>query len=253
MFYSKKLNEFNNLRHCFFSRKNGFSNDIYKSLNCGLGSNDKKENILKNLDFVSKSMNVKKDNLILMNQTHSKNVILLDERNIKNNRLNSDALITKLNNVAIAVLTADCVPIILYDELNKVIGCIHAGWKGASSGIIENTVKMFEKISVKTKIIAAVGPCIGNKSYEVGLDFYKNFLSSSEKNKVFFKNIPKNRFLFDIRAYVNEKLKNCGINNVDNIEYDTFKDNENFFSYRRSKKLDQPDYGRCISTICLKT
>ena len=253
MFYSSKLKKIINIKHCFFSMKNGFSSGLYKSLNCGLGSSDKKENIIKNLEFVSKSINIKKDNLILMNQTHSNNVILVDKKNLGDNKFNADALVTKLNNVAIAVLTADCVPIILYDDINKVIGCIHAGWKGAFSGIIENTLKVFTKINKETNIVAAIGPCIGSKSYEVGLDFYENFLASSQKNKIFFVKLPNGKFHFDIRGYVNEKLKKCGVNNVDNIEYDTFKDNENFFSYRRSKKLNEADYGRCISTICLKT
>ncbi len=250
MFYSNQLRQFNNIKHCFFSRKNGFSKGIYQSLNCGLGSNDKKENVKKNLDLVSGKIGVKKKNLILMHQTHSNKVIVVDEKN-QNKKIISDALITKLKGLAIGVLTADCVPIILYDEINKTIGCIHAGWKGAISGVIENTLNKFKEINNNNKINAAVGPCIGNESYEVGLEFYDKFLKDSEINEKFFSKKNNEKFLFNLRGYVNNKLLNCGVINIDNINADTFKDTDNFFSHRRSQKLREEDYGRCISIICL--
>ena len=94
-------------------------------------------------------------------------------------------------------VTADCVPIILYDVKSQTIGCIHAGWKGAFSGIIENTIKKFKKINSKNKIFACIGPCIGKKSYEVDLDFYKKFVIRSKKNSIYFtkKNNKKKFFL----------------------------------------------------------
>tara|TARA_B100000427_G_scaffold314159_1_gene307084 strand:+ start:355 stop:1119 length:765 start_codon:yes stop_codon:yes gene_type:complete len=251
MFYSKKLNQFNNIKHCFFSKNNGYSEGIYKSLNCGPGSKDKRENVIKNLNLVSKKMGIKKEELILMHQTHSNNVIIIDEKNKKNKKLVADALVTKLEGVALGVLTADCAPIILYDEINQIIGCIHAGWKGAHSGIIENTLKKFKEINKNNKITASIGPCIGNKNYEVDLEFYEIFLKDSKINKKFFSRKDSNKFLFNIRGYVNNKLSDLGVLSIDNINADTFKDEDNFFSYRRSKKLGEPDYGRCISTISL--
>ena len=116
MFFSKKLSKYENIKHCFFSKKNGFSKGIYKSLNCGPGSNDDKINIKKNLGLVTKKMDLKNDNLILMNQTHSNKVIVVNDENKGQKKFNSDALITKLKGIALGVLTADCVPIILYDE-----------------------------------------------------------------------------------------------------------------------------------------
>ena len=253
MFFSKQLKKFKNINHCFFSKKNGYSQGIYKSLNCGVRSFDKRENIVKNLDLVSKAMQVKNSNLILMHQTHSNKVIIVDHNNLNSKKLNSDALITKLKNVSLGVLTADCVPIILYDEANQIIGCIHAGWKGAISGIIENTLNKFNEMNKVNKIFACVGPCIGKESYEVGLEFYEKFIAKSKTNELFFNKKKNNKFFFDIRAYIVSKLRYGGVINVDNIEIDTFKDNGNFFSYRRSQKLGEVDYGRCISTICLKT
>ncbi len=176
MYFSKKLRKFKNINHCFFSRKGGFSKGIYKSLNCGQGSRDNKSNIHKNLSFVSKKVKVDTKKLALMYQTHSKKVIIINNKNKNLNKFKSDALITKIKGIALGVVTADCVPIILFDKQNHIIGCIHAGWKGAFSGIIENTIKRFKKISIKNRIYAAVGPCIGNKSYEVDLTFYKKFI-----------------------------------------------------------------------------
>ena len=253
MFISKNLEKFRKIRHCFFSRKNGYSSGIYRSLNCGKGSKDEKINIVKNLKFVSEKMGTKIENLILMNQTHSNKVIIVNKSNIKNQKFNSDALVTKLRNITIGVLTADCVPIILYDKQNDIIGCIHAGWKGAISGVIENTIKAFKKINNKNSIIASIGPCIGKKSYEVKIDFYKTFLKESKSNIKFFLPKKNNSFLFDIREYVAAKLINNNVKKIDNINFDTYKDIDNFYSFRRSQKLGETDYGRCISTICLKT
>lgn len=254
MFFSKKLKKFKNINHCFFSKKGGYSSGIYESLNCGLGSDDNKNNVIKNLEFVAKKMEINNlENLKLMNQTHSNKVFFLDEKNKNSNKIKSDSLVTNINGVALGVLTADCVPIILYDEINKSIGCIHAGWKGSISGIIENTVKKFKEINNKVKITACIGPCIGKKNYEVGEDFYKNFLAESKNNINFFLKQNHNKYNFDIRKYVNFKLNNCGVEEVENIDFDTFEDKDNFYSYRRSQKLGQTDYGRCIATISLKT
>ena len=173
MYFSKRLDQFKGVRHCFFSRKNGFSKGKYKGLNCGRGSKDNKKTIFKNLSFVAKKMNVKKNNLILMHQTHSNKVIEIVKKNYKK-KIKADAIITKMKGIALGVVTADCVPIILYDVRNEIIGCIHAGWKGAFSDIIRNTVKKIKMINSNNKIYAGIGPCIGKKSYEVDLDFYKN-------------------------------------------------------------------------------
>ena len=249
MFYSKKLKKIKEISHCFFSKKNGFSKGIYRGLNCGRGSKDKKENIFKNLNYVSKKIQVDKDKLVLMNQTHSNKVVEIKKNNYKR-KINADAIITKMRRLALGVVTADCVPIIIYDLNNRVIGCIHAGWKGAISGIIENTVNKIKKLNSNNKIIASIGPCIGKNSYEVDLDFYKKFISKSKDYKIYFSNKNKTKKLFNLRKFIANKLKKLKIN-VDHVKHDTFKEQTNFFSYRRSCKLKQNDYGRCISVVCL--
>ncbi len=249
MFYSKKLKKFKKINHCFFSRKNGFSNGVYKSLNCGRGSRDNKKNVYKNLNFVAKKMNVKVNNLILMHQTHSNKVIEIKKKNYRR-KIKADAIITKMKGVALGVVTADCVPIILYDAKNEIIGCIHAGWKGSYLGIIKKTITKMKKISLNNKIYASIGPCIGKKSYEVDKVFYKKFLNNSKKNKKYFFKKSNIRKLFDLRKFVTDKLLKLKVK-VDQVNKDTFKDKNYFFSYRRSVKLKQKDYGRCISTVSM--
>ena len=238
------------IKHCFFSRKGGFSKGIYKSLNCGKGSKDSKINVLKNIKFVSKKIKVKSNNLKLMHQTHSNKVIIINKDNKNSKNFISDAIITDIKGYALGVVTADCVPIVLYDIKNQIIGCIHAGWKGASSGIIENTIKEFKKLNSKNKILASVGPCIGKKSYEVDINFYKKFISKSKKNNIYFTRKNKSKKLFNLRKYVNDKLVKLNVK-VDHVNHDTFREKSNFFSYRRSQKLQEKDYGRCISVISL--
>ena len=180
MFYSKKLKKFSNIKHVFFSRKEGFSRGIYKGLNCGRGSKDNRKHILKNLKYVCNKMNVNEKNLILMNQTHSNKVIEIKENNYFK-KINSDAIVTKKNKYALGVLTADCVPILLYDRKNKIIGCIHAGWKGAFSDIIRKTVEKIKRMSSKNEIYACIGPCIGKRFMKWIYFFSKNLLQIQKK------------------------------------------------------------------------
>ncbi len=249
MYYSKKLKKIKKVSHCFFSRKNGFSKGIYEGLNCGRGSKDNKKNIQKNLKFVAKTMAVERAKLILMHQTHSNKVVEITKKNY-NKIIMADAMITQMRNLAIGVVTADCVPIIFCDIKSQVAGCIHAGWKGAFNGVIENTFKKVKRLNLKNKIYASVGPCIGNKSYEVNDKFYKKFVSKSWKFKIYFKEKNKTKKLFNLRKFVTDKLLKLGIE-VDHVNKDTFSEKSNFFSYRRSFKLKQKDYGRCISTVRL--
>ena len=249
MFYSKNFKKFKNINHCFFSKKNGFSKGIYKSLNCGKGSKDEKKNINKNLIFVSDRMGVLKNKLILMHQTHSNKVVEIRKNNYKK-KIKADAMITKMKGVALGVLTADCVPIILYDIKNQIIGCVHAGWKGAFFDIVKNTINKIRKINSNNRIYACIGPCIGQKSYEVDLVFFKKFINLSNKNKKYFTYKNNNKKLFNLRKFVTDKLLKYKIR-VDQVNRDTFTQKANFFSYRRSMKLEEKDYGRCISVVSM--
>ncbi len=249
MFYSKKLKKFKNINHCFFSKKGGFSNGIYKSLNCGRGSQDSKKKIQKNLLYVSNKMFINKKKLILMHQTHSNKVIEIKQKKLSQ-KIISDAMITKVRGLALGVVTADCVPILIYNYNNQMVGCVHAGWKGALSGIIQKTISKMREPRSRNLIYASVGPCIGKESYEVDKDFFQKFIIKSKKNKKYFFKKNKFKMLFNLRKYVADKLLEQRVK-VDHVNFDTFKDKNYFFSYRRSFILKQKDYGRCISVIGL--
>ena len=252
MFLSNKFKRLKKIKHCFFSRNNGYSKGLYEGLNCGIGSKDNKKNVNKNLKKVSNYFNIKKNNLKLMYQTHSSKVIFINKKNKNKNRFNSDALVTNIKGLGLGVLTADCAPILLYDIKNDLIGCIHAGWKGSFKGIIEKTITVFKKNGKNCKIIAAIGPCIARKSYEVDEKFKKKFLKKIRRAKEFFKRKNKQKFNFDLRKYIAFNLKKSGVKIVDNINLDTFCDKKMFYSYRRSKKMSESDYGRLISVISIK-
>ena len=252
MYFSKKLQKFSNLKHCFFSRNNGFSEGIYKSLNCGSGSSDKKENIQKNIQLVSQKINCKKELLITLNQKHTADVIYFKNIDSVKNKLTGDAIVTKIKNIGIGILTADCAPILLFDPSKKIIGCIHSGWKGALNGVIKNTINKFKELdSDIDNLIAVIGPCIGKKSYEVKNDFYDHFISFNNANKKFFSKAKTDKYLFDLRAFINDEIYNLNIKNIENIELDTFSEHNNFYSYRRTLKNNEKDYGRCISVILM--
>ena len=249
MFYSKKLKEFKEIKHCFFSRRGGFSKGIYKSLNCGRGSNDEKKTIQKNLNYISKKMSINSDDLILMHQTHSNKVKEINKNNFRRT-IYCDSIITRMNQIALGVVTADCVPILVFDKKNKIIGCIHAGWKGALKGIIKNTILKMKKFNFRNELYASVGPCIGKKNYEVDNDFFKKFVLKSKKNLKYFSKKNKKKKFFNLRKFVSDKLLEMKVK-IDHVNLDTFKETNLFFSCRRATFLKQKDYGRCISVIRL--
>ena len=252
MFFSKKLQKFENLKHCFFSKKNGFSKGSYASLNCGLESGDKKENVLKNINLVSQKIGCKDELLITLNQTHSSKVVYFENESSIKNKLPGDAIVTKIKNVGIGVLTADCAPILLYDHSKKIIGCIHSGWKGALNGVIKNTVKKFKELNSNIdNLIAVVGPCIGKESYDVKIDFFKKFINQNLKYEEKNKKITDEKYIFDLRGFINSEIFNSNIKNIENIEMDTFSEKEFFYSYRKSCLNNEQDYGRCISVILM--
>jgi polyphenol oxidase len=248
---SKKLTKINGLKHCFFNSVGGHSKNIYKSLNCGPGSKDNKKNIKKNLQIVRKKISKKAKNIFLVHQIHSNKFIFIDKAYDDKEKPKADAIITNQKNFPIAVLTADCAPILIYDDKVKMIAAIHAGWKGAIKGIITKVIKfMITKGCKLENITAAIGPSISQKNYEVKDDFKKKFIQKDKKNYIFFKN-KKNRLYFDLTKYIYTSLKTIKVKNIDILKIDTFDIKNKFFSARRALKLKHDDYGRNISIIML--
>ena len=253
MIKSKKLSKFKNIKHGFFNKKGGKSKGIYKSLNCGIGSSDSKKNVRNNLKIVCKKINCSSKKLILLNQIHSNKFYYIKKKfKFNKKKLKGDALITNVKNIAIGVLTADCVPVLIYDKNLKIISIIHAGWKGAYIGIVKKVVKFLIYHGSKAKdLIAVIGPCILQKNYEIQKDFKDKFLKKDIQNKNFFKLI-KNKTYFSLNKYIYYELKKLSVNNIEIINKNTFDPRNNFFSARRSIKKKENDYGRNISVIMIK-
>ncbi len=208
MITSKKLLKQKNICHGFFNRSGGKSNGIYKSLNCGPGSKDKKYKIKENLKIVKNKIGKNSKNIFLLHQTHSNKFIFIKKKlKLLKKKVKADAVITEQRKLPIAVLTADCAPILLYDNKRKMIAAIHAGWKGAFNGIINKVIKfMIMKGCKKNSITAAIGPCIRQGSYNVKENFKKKFIRKNKENKKFFKN-KKNIVYFDLPNFVKSQLK----------------------------------------------
>ena len=251
MIRSKKLLKIKNLKHGFFNSVGGKSKNIYKSLNCGPGSKDNSLNIKKNLEIVRKKINNNAKNIFLLHQIHSNKFIYINEKYKSKKKPKADAIITNQKYLPIAVLTADCSPILIYDDKRKIIAAIHAGWKGAYKDIINKVIKFMIKKGCKlNNITAAIGPSISIKNYEVKEDFKKKFIKKDKKNLMFFK-INKKKLYFDLTSYIYTSLKKNGIKYVDVLKVDTFDIKHKFFSARRALKLKHNDYGRNISIIML--
>ena len=251
MIKSKKLTKIKNLKHGFFNRIAGKSKNIYKSLNCGPGSKDLSSKVKKNLQIVKKKINKSAKDIFLLHQVHSNKFIYIDDKYKLKIKPKADAIITNQKNLPIAVLTADCAPILICDNKKNMIAAIHAGWKGAHKGIIKKVIKFMIKKGCKLEnITAVVGPCIAVENYEIKQDFIKRFLKQDIKNKVFFKKI-RNKNYFNLNKYIYSQLKNLKVKNIDIINKDTFNAKNNFFSARRSISRNENDYGRNISIIMI--
>ena len=171
--------------------------------------------------------------------------------NLGKKTVKADAIITDQKNLPIAVLTADCTPLLFYDKKRKMIAAVHAGWKGAFKGIIKKVINfMLKKGCQKKNIIAAIGPSIAQKNYEVKTKFMNKFIKNHKKNKIFFK-FKNDLIFFDLQKYIKSQLKFLKINKIDMINTDTFDKKNNFFSARRSLSLKHDDYGRNISIIMI--
>lgn len=213
-------------------------------INRDLNDRTNLNNCLKTLDFkVSKTL--------FVNQIHSERVVVIDSLQKiygEQNLPKADAIISNQTNIAIAIITADCAPILLFDEKNKIIGAVHAGWRGAKLGIIENAVLEMKNLGAKN-IKAIIGPMIQAKSYEVSQDFYDDFLLENFENKRFFVEAKSaKKYLFDLNLYVENKLLEAGISEVENQKINTYEE-EKYFSYRRATHKNLADCGRNISLI----
>lgn len=252
IFLTTKKFDSPDIRYGFFGRKGGVSEGVYASLNAGRGSQDSPQNIEQNRRIIADSMDV--DGITNCYQIHSDICHVVSA--MPDKMLEGDALVTTQRNLAIGILTADCGPILFHGQSQNgaVIGAAHAGWGGALRGILESTIdKMIEEGAELKTIKAMVGPCIGPESYEVSEEFLNPFLERDEDADEFFvSKHNSNKFLFDLPAYIELRLKNYGVQTIIQSGIDTYKEESDYFSYRRKTHKNEPDYGRQMSVIVIK-
>ena len=234
------------VEHGFFTRNGGVSSDEFRSLNCKFNNLDNIENVNNNLIIAANCLSVNIEDLTLLNQIHSNMVI---KANNTINKIEGDAIYSSRKNSVIGVITADCVPILVWDNKNNIALAIHAGWKGALNGIIENSISAIKKGS-ESQFYAAIGPCIRQNNYEVDEKFYVLFLEETTLNNKYFKNsVNKGRFLFDLPKYCYEKLIKYGVSKIDDLKIDTYSDEKKFFSCRRALHKGEKNFGCQLSLI----
>ncbi|MEC9078385.1 MAG: peptidoglycan editing factor PgeF [Pseudomonadota bacterium] len=241
--------------HGFFTRQGGFSKGIYAGLNCGLGSRDSRSNVLKNRKLIAKEISKGKVSRInTVNQVHGNKVIRFPLAGTNHKPPRADGAITNEPWEILAILTADCAPVLFFDQNASVIGACHAGWRGAINGVIENTIREMVSLGAsRSQIISVIGPCIGHKSYQVGKDFWEQFISIDASNRWFFKKTKQGSYLFDLQGFVKKQLHQSDVQTFSTIEGDTFTETQKFFSFRRSLIVGEPDYGRMVSAIMLRS
>jgi YfiH family protein len=239
------------IRHGFFTRIGGVSTGIYAGLNTGTGSGDDPDSTRTNRARVAAWLGVAPQNLLSAWQVHSPTALVVREPFAE--RPQVDALVTDRPGLALGASSADCGPVLFADPRARVIGAAHAGWKGALTGVLENTIAAMEGIGARRRdIVAALGPSISAAAYEVGPEFVERFVAAAQANVAYFTpSANAGRSMFDLPRYTIDRLSAAGIR-AENLGRCTYGEEDLFFSYRRTTHRGEPDYGRLISAIVLE-
>ncbi|HEY0315320.1 MAG TPA: peptidoglycan editing factor PgeF [Sphingomonas sp.] len=234
--------------HGFLGRRGGVSTGLYAGLNVGLGSDDDREAIHENRRRAVEAVKPGA-RLATVHQVHSA-IAVVAHAFPDDARPQADALVTDRPDLLLGVLAADCVPILFADAAAGVVGAAHSGWKGAIGGVALATIEAMERLGAdRSRIAAAVGPCIGRASYEVDDGFLARFAAADPENERFFLAGRPGHHQFDIEAYVVARLAAAGVRRIEALGLDTYPDEDRFFSYRRATHRGEPGYGRQISLI----
>lgn len=238
------------VRHGFFTRKGGASSGIFAGLNCGVGSTDQSDIVAINRARAAAALDLAPEALVSVHQVHSPDVVTVTGP--LTIRPRADAMVTRTPGLALAVLTADCQPVLFADPEAGVIGAAHAGWRGARDGVLEATVEAMVALgATPAGIRAVIGPTISQTAYEVGPEFVEGFLAEDPRNARFFGQGIGDRAQFDLPAYGLHRLRSAGVGHAEWTRHCTYSDTDRFYSYRRSNHRHEADYGRLISAIRL--
>ena len=238
--------------HGFLGRSGGVSTGAMASLNVGWGSGDDPALIAENRRRAAEAV-LPDARLVAVHQIHSAEVVEAGKWP-DTDRPPADALVTECPGILLGILTADCAPVLLADREAGVVGAAHAGWKGALAGVTDRTIDAMERLGAqRSRIAAAVGPCIARTSYEVDWAFQERFCADDPANERFLVEGPSGKPHFDLETYVVARLAAAGIGRVEALGQDTYSQPQRFFSYRRATHRSEPNYGRQISLIGLAT
>ena len=238
------------IRHGFFTRRGGASSGIFLGLNCGTGSTDQTEAVNLNRTRVAQAMQVDLTALTGVHQIHSPDVVTITAPTT--DRPKADALVTNVPGIALSILTADCQPVLFADTQGGVIGAAHAGWRGALDGVLEATLDAMEALGAdRANTVAVIGPTISQRAYEVGEEFFDDFMMQDPDNARFFANGNAGKYLFDLPGLGLQKLRQAGVGSAEWTGHCTYCAPDRFYSYRRATHSKEADYGRLISCIRL--
>lgn len=238
------------IQHGFFTRKGGASSGVFHGLNCGQASSDQDRMVEINRTRVAQAMDAQVQALVTIKQTHSPDVVTITKA--PDTLLTGDAMVSNTPGLVLGILTADCQPVLLADRAAGVVGAVHAGWKGARDGVLENTIDAMEALGAhRADITAVVGPTISQRNYEVGPEFVDGFLQQDPESRRFFAPSAGDKAHFDLPAFGLWLLQRAGVGHAEWIGHCTYADEARFFSYRRATHRKEADYGRLISTIRL--
>ncbi|UCI28350.1 peptidoglycan editing factor PgeF [Mesorhizobium sp. B2-8-5] len=249
---SPLLEKAQGMRHGYFTRIGGVSDGIYRGLNIGTGSSDDQTLVAENRRRVADWMGVPADHLLTAHQVHSPDVIVAREP-FAGPRPKADAIVTDRPGIAIGASTADCGPVLFADAEARIIGAAHAGWKGAFTGVLENTILAMEGLGARReRIVAVLGPSIGPDNYEVGPEFVARFVEADADNPRYFRpSTTAGHSMFDLNQYTVDRLRKAGVT-AEGLGRCTYAEEDLFYSYRRTTHRKEADYGRQVSAIVLE-
>lgn len=252
MLQAKNLSTVAGIRHAFFTREGGVSEGVYASLNAGVGSADDPAKVAENRARMAKAVGVTPERLLTAYQVHSPDVVVAEKPWPADARPRADAIVTRVPGLAIGVSTADCGPVLFADPQARVIGAAHAGWRGALSGVLEAAIAAMERLGAERgRLVAAVGPMISQRNYEVGNELIEQFTKADAENARFFATGRPGHAHFDLPGFIAARLARAGIRQVEDLAACTYADPLRFYSYRRATHRAEPDYGRHVNAIAL--
>ncbi len=212
------------VRAIITTRFGGVSGGPYASLNLGLRVGDDADCVARNRAVVRQFLPAEP---IWLKQVHGSTVL---DAGTAASGSEGDAVITRSPRTVCAVLTADCLPVLVCDRAGRVAGAVHAGWRGLAAGILQAAVR--EMGVPSGEVLAYLGPGIGPLAYEVGAELRQTFVERDAKTSTAFAQKANGKFLADLYQIARRQLAECGVAQVYGGGFCTASE-ERFFSYRR--------------------